>query len=269
VALDLLSAQRTDVSGGALDGAVSSDGSRIATTAMGLELTASSTESVIVLRRGRDGAESGRFRVGDLLKRETGDAPCRALEFVEGGGLAFVAPGKEQAVVLLDTGRSSAKRLGVLADDGDPRLVSAGKVLAAVAGHRLAVWSTTDTPPRTLTLDRGGCSLAFDREGRRLAVGCVDGRVLILDDPLVAGAPVELKGGHGGPTRTVAFTPEGARLLSGSDDGTIIVWGTALGEPLVSLNMESPVLHLCFPGGKERGVAVMRNGAVRYLDVRP
>jgi WD40 repeat protein len=77
-----------------------------------------------------------------------------------------------------------------------------------------------------------------------------------------------MRGSHGDRVLALGFTPDGSRLLSGSQDGTVIVWDAASGEPLASLRMGSPVLHLCFPEGKERGLAVMADGSVRWLGVR-
>ncbi len=40
---------------------------------------------------------------------------------------------------------------------------------------------------------------------------------------------------HGGPTRSVAFSPDGKTLASGSEDQTIRLWETATGKSLLIL----------------------------------
>jgi serine/threonine protein kinase len=140
--------------------------------------------------------------------------------------------------------------------------------VAFAARTSLCVWERSlDEPPHRLRLGHGVSALVFDKAGGRLAIGAVDGAVMMLSD-LRTGAPSEFLGLHGQPVSSMAFTPKGDRLLTGSADGTVVVWDSSSGAPLASLSMGSPVLYLGFPRGEDRGMAILANGAVRWLGVR-
>ena len=41
--------------------------------------------------------------------------------------------------------------------------------------------------------------------------------------------------GHGGPVNSVSFSPDGTRIVSGSDDNTVRVWDAVTGEVINTL----------------------------------
>jgi cytochrome c len=69
---------------------------------------------------------------------------------------------------------------------------------------------------------------------------------------LEARAPGPLLSGHEGHVNAVAFSPDGSRLYSGAQDGTIRLWDTATGEMLRVIHRHGwsvNVLHVV-PGGE-------------------
>ena len=64
--------------------------------------------------------------------------------------------------------------------------------------------------------------IVFSPEGKRLAVGCVDGPVTILD--AASGISQQQFTGHTRQVKRVAFASDGKVLVSLSDDGVILLW---------------------------------------------
>ncbi len=68
----------------------------------------------------------------------------------------------------------------------------------------------------------------------KLVVSAEDNEIKIWD--LTKGALVMTLHGHDGWIRSVAFSPDGKRMVSGGADNTIKVWDTATGEDLATLS---------------------------------
>ncbi|HVT29499.1 MAG TPA: protein kinase, partial [Lacipirellulaceae bacterium] len=51
--------------------------------------------------------------------------------------------------------------------------------------------------------------------------------------------------GHGGPVRSVTFSPHGKLVLTGSEDNTIRIWDAATGKPLRELRGHSRAVRTC------------------------
>ncbi len=140
-------------------------------------------------------------------------------------------------------------KLAALAAPGTPGLVDRDAVYAlafspdgsllATGGYRsLKLWK------REAAASEGRIALpadvkvaALSADGRQLAVAGADPIVRVFD--LAAGrGPVELKG-HAEAPAVLRFSPDGTKLLSGSNDKSVRIWKSADGAALGRL--ESPV----------------------------
>ncbi|OLZ66350.1 hypothetical protein AV521_27970 [Streptomyces sp. IMTB 2501] len=108
------------------------------------------------------------------------------------------------------------------------------RTLAAVHRTDRTVWligiSDIGRPAKVTRLRASGSwlyALAFSADGRRLAAGAADGKILLWDVNGAA-APAVLTG-HSNPVpAAVAFGPHGSTLATGGDDFTIRLWDTGL-----------------------------------------
>jgi WD40 repeat protein/tRNA A-37 threonylcarbamoyl transferase component Bud32 len=93
-------------------------------------------------------------------------------------------------------------------------------------------------------------SVAFSRDGRRLASASYDGTVKVWET--AEGKEMFTLKGHAGPVNGVAFDPDGRRLASAGMDGTVKVWNTADGRQLwTGQGHSGPVWSVAFsPDGR-------------------
>ncbi|MHC4174593.1 MAG: WD40 repeat domain-containing protein [Planctomycetota bacterium] len=76
---------------------------------------------------------------------------------------------------------------------------------------------------------------------------------------------------HKGRARSVVFTPDGTRIVSGSHDCTAKVWDMTRGAELMTLPAgELEVLDIAFsPDGKNIAAACDRNGNITLWESGP
>jgi WD40 repeat protein len=129
-----------------------------------------------------------------------------------------------------------------------------GDLLAFASGgpeeHAIRTWRTqsafTEIDPsrpgqrnallQTRPLDTGTClplavTFVKAQPHSRLVVGCTDHSVRLIGS---AGNSIATAAGHTGWVYAVAASPDGARIASGSGDGTVKIWG-ASGKLLLTL----------------------------------
>ena len=134
-----------------------------------------------------------------------------------------VAAGGE-ATAVLKVGITEVRALAAFPDGGRGGLVVALDRRAG-SGSSIQVWDVVQAAPvRRTTIDSGLIIkvVAALPTGGRLASGCHEGKVLIVD--VGAGAkPVQLVG-HTRAVLALTVLPDGGRLASGSRDATVRVW---------------------------------------------
>jgi len=138
---------------------------------------------------------------------------------------------------------------------------------AAVSGNR--VIAVTDTAVITLDgrtlktirsapLNLGFTYVAVSPTGETLAVGsgqgAAGGDTFSLVD-LASGTRTPAAGSHAGQIENMAFTPDGRRLVTGGDDGAVIVWDATTAAPIETLSGHS---------GRVLGQAISADGKTLY-----
>lgn len=106
-------------------------------------------------------------------------------------------------------------------------------------------------------LDRGATRITFDSTGRWLAAASLAESVCLWDvDAWSRGEKESLLSsreliGHSEAVTSVAFSPDGRLLASGSDDRGLRLWNVITGEPEAVCTMDTPIKALCFsPDGR-------------------
>ncbi|KAJ3612061.1 hypothetical protein NHX12_020338 [Muraenolepis orangiensis] len=105
--------------------------------------------------------------------------------------------------------------------DGDVVLITYGKTIAFYNAHSLDLIKTVDTPANIH-------SASLHPEKEFVVAGGDDFKIYKYD----YGTMEELESykGHFGPVHCVRFSPDGELYASGSEDGTLRLWQTAVGK---------------------------------------
>jgi len=194
-----------------------------------------------------------------VLKQKIGRETPNTSHTFTSGDIAFGQDGRilavgsdADAVVLWDvTGR---KPVGTLAKStGYPHVAFSpdGQAVAGLNGNSLALWNTST---RDLTASKaitsGLQALTFSPEGNLLALGGIDGKVLLIDvATLKINAPLL---GHNSSVTAVAFSPDGRTLASADNEANVILWDIQQRHQSLTLTgQQSPIWALAFsPDGQ-------------------
>jgi WD40 repeat protein len=119
-----------------------------------------------------------------------------------------------------------------------------GKRIAEAAQGRVIVRDVS-TGEEVLTLPHQGQSirtlLTFSHDGQRLAAGTAPDNAVRVWDAATGKELLTLQG-HAKRVTSVAFSPDGQRLASGSGDQTVRIWDTATGKELLALRGHADVV---------------------------
>ena len=75
--------------------------------------------------------------------------------------------------------------------------------------------------------------------------------------------------GHEGHVRTLAYSPDGRRLVTGGDDRAVKVWDAATGSELISIDLGDVVTRVAFSADGRAVVAGCVDGTVRTFESSP
>ncbi|HEX5442400.1 MAG TPA: c-type cytochrome domain-containing protein [Pirellulales bacterium] len=152
-----------------------------------------------------------------------------------------------------------------------------GATLYSVAADKtLRAWNAADGAQRgKLSLPAEPRRLATVNAGAQLATADADFAIRLWNvaevKPDAAAAPPapmrELKAHYKPITALVAVPPTGERLLSASEDGPMLLWNAATGEPIRRFSHEAPIAAAAVSPDGRRAVSAGVNGVARLWNL--
>ena len=74
---------------------------------------------------------------------------------------------------------------------------------------------------------------------------------------------------HQGRVTSLAYSPNGRRLVSGDSEATVRVWDVPNWDPLLTLRHQGPVMSVAFSQDGSRIAASSTSGAIRVWNTLP
>jgi WD40 repeat protein len=169
----------------------------------------------------------------------TTGAEVRTLPIGEVSGLAFSPDGER--VITITVGGSEVK-------------------ISQVTTGRVLVTLQTKPATRAVAFSTDGATVAIAGEG-------AESKTVQLWDAH-RGKLTATLAGHTGPVWSVAFSPDGRRLVSGSTDQTIRVWDLATGQPVETLRGHAGTIRqVTFSPSGQRVASASSDGTVKVWDL--
>jgi uncharacterized protein with WD repeat len=108
-------------------------------------------------------------------------------------------------------------------------------------------------------------SVAFSPDGRILAAGCENGKIILWD--AASGREIQTLQGHSSGVQSVAFSPDSHTLASGSYDETIKLWDATSGTEIRTLlGHSNDVWSVAFSPNGYNLVSGGRDGTIKIWD---
>lgn len=144
-------------------------------------------------------------------------------------------------------------------------------VLAFSAG-KVNIWNTA-TQRDHLMPGHGGVG-AFSPDGKTILISSVSDYNAYASSMILVDVASQVKrrqfNGHTGDISAIAFAPDGKTALSGSKDGTLILWDVETGRPLFRYYGHGrPVMSLAFNPNGKRIVSGDDSGQIRSWELDP
>jgi WD40 repeat protein/serine/threonine protein kinase len=136
--------------------------------------------------------------------------------------------------------------------------------------HRVRLFDLVDAQDRsTFAVHEAGqewaASLAFSPDGRQLAVGTINGRVLLRDT--MESREIARGKEHVGPVFCIGYSPDGTTIASAAYDKQILLWGDQLKSQMLLGRIQGQPLSLAFGSNGELAI-VDNNRAARVWYLR-